>query len=204
MSEYFRRDVFPVLTPQAIDRARRFPHISNESLNLLVKLESRGSSRYARIKIPGVLPRLVRVPLGENEPDDRNVTFVWLEDLISANLDVLFPGHDVVVSYPFHVTRDADIEIDEDEEEAHDLLAMMQEMLSERTFGSVVRIAVSDSMEAGNPELAVDPAGSQPEGTLCRFRTTGAGRTTRAPQTQPARSKYPPLKQALLVGPGRR
>ncbi len=147
MAEYFRRDVFPVLTPQAIDRARRFPHISNESLNLLIKLESRSGSRFARIKIPALLPRLVRVPQPNGEDNDRNVTFVWLEDLISANLDALFPGNTVVASYPFHITRDADIEIDEDDEEAEDLLEIMREMLSERTFGSVVRLAVPESMD---------------------------------------------------------
>ncbi len=159
MAAYFDRDVFPVLTPQAIDRARRFPHISNESLNLLVKLESRGSSRYARIKIPAVLPRLVRVSAIDSE-DDRHVTFVWLEDLIAENLGSLFPGHDVVASFPFHVTRDADIEIDEDEEESHDLLAIMREMLSERTFGSVVRLAVPESMDEETREWLLHQLGA--------------------------------------------
>ncbi|MBX3071319.1 MAG: polyphosphate kinase 1 [Thermomicrobiales bacterium] len=145
MAEYFMREVFPVLTPQAIDRARRFPHISNDSLNLLVELQSKDGSRYARIKIPAVLPRLIRVDHPEDH-GDRTVTFVWLEDLVAANLGALFPGNEAVASYPFHVTRDADIEIDEDDEEAHDLLSIMREMLSERTFGSVVRLVVSDTM----------------------------------------------------------
>ncbi|CAN5859039.1 polyphosphate kinase 1 [soil metagenome] len=149
LGEYFRRDVFPVLTPQAIDRARRFPHVSNESLNLVVILRSRGINRYARIKIPAVLPRLARVPSRPGqEQSDRHVTFVWLEDLVSHHLDLLFPGYESVSTFPFHITRDADIEIDEDDDEAHDLLAVMREMLSERTFGSVVRLNVDNTMTA--------------------------------------------------------
>ena len=147
LADYFRRDVFPVLTPQAIDRARRFPHVSNESLNLIVLLKTRGISRYARIKIPAVLPRLVRVPARAGEPQsDRDVCFVWLEDLVSNHLNLLFPGHESISAYPFHVTRDADIEIDEDDDEALDLLAVMREMLSERTFGSVVRLIIDETM----------------------------------------------------------
>jgi polyphosphate kinase len=147
LARYFRQDVFPVLTPQAIDRARRFPHISNESLNLIAILQTKGIIRYARIKIPAVLPRLVRVPRTDGGlDDDRDVTFVWLEDLVAAHLDTLFPGHETIRSYPFHVTRDADIEIDEDDEDAHDLLSIMREMLSERVFGSVVRLSVTAAM----------------------------------------------------------
>jgi polyphosphate kinase len=149
LAEYFRRDVFPVLTPQAIDRARRFPHVSNESLNLIVILRSRGINRFARVKIPAVLPRLARVPSrSDGAESDRKATFVWLEDLVSRHLDLLFPGHESIDAFPFHLTRDADIEIDEDDDEALDLLAVMREMLSERTFGSVVRIIVDDTMPA--------------------------------------------------------
>jgi len=161
IAEYFQRDVFPVLTPQAIDRARRFPHISNESLNLIVILQSRGVNRYARVKVPAVLPRLVRVPSPSPEADaDRNVCFVWLEDLVATHLGMLFPGHDSIRSFPFHVTRDADIEIDEDDEEAHDLLAVMREMLSERTFGSVVRLSVTESMPQDLREWLLEQIGA--------------------------------------------
>ncbi|HET9660434.1 MAG TPA: polyphosphate kinase 1 [Thermomicrobiales bacterium] len=142
LADYFRREVFPVLTPQAIDHARRFPHISNDSISLIVLLRSAGTDKLARIKLPKVLPRLVRVP----EPEDSPVTrFVWLEDLISEHLHDLFPGHQAIEAYPFHLTRDSDIEIDDDED-AHDLLATMRELLSERTFGSVVRVMVDTNM----------------------------------------------------------
>lgn len=144
----FERDVFPILTPQAIDRARRFPHISNESLNLIVVIRSLGGPRFARIKIPAVLPRLIRLPgnEGDDHESDRRATFVWLEDLVAAHLEQLFPGHDQMSAYSFHVTRDSDIELDEDEEEALDLLSLMRELLSERTFGSVVRLVVDTTM----------------------------------------------------------
>jgi polyphosphate kinase len=142
LTDYFREEVFPVLTPQAIDHARRFPHISNDSISLIVLLRSAGEDKLARLKLPKVLPRLVPVP----SSDDSLVTrFIWLEDLISAHLHDLFPGHQAIEAYPFHLTRDSDIEIDDDED-AHDLLATMRELLSERTFGSVVRIMVDTHM----------------------------------------------------------
>jgi polyphosphate kinase len=163
LERYFRREVFPVLTPQAIDHARRFPHISNGSLNLFVRLETRGTSRFARVKIPAVLPRLIDVPeddLIEGRP--RRFRFVWLEDLVAAHLDLLFPGHDTIESYPFHVTRDADIELDEDDEVAHDLIAVMRELLSERTFGSVVRLTVDRSMPIDTREWLLEQIGATP------------------------------------------
>jgi polyphosphate kinase len=146
LESYFRRDVFPVLTPQAIDRARRFPHVSNESLSLIVLLRTPEGVKMARVKIPKVLPRLVRVPSPESDTPDARVRYIWLEDLVAGHLDLLFPGYDDLVAYPFHVTRDSDIEIDDDEDEAQDLVAIMREMLSERSFGSVVRLMVDTSM----------------------------------------------------------
>ncbi len=144
----FERDVFPVLTPQAIDRARRFPHVSNQSLNLIVVLRSPSAGpRFARVKIPAILPRLVRVPaVSENVAQHDPWRFVWLESLVAAHLEQLFPGNDVVASYPFYVVRDSDIEVDDDDDDDHDLLATMRELLSERTFGTVVMLAVGASM----------------------------------------------------------
>jgi polyphosphate kinase len=150
LADLFEREIFPVLTPQAIDRARRFPHVSNQSLNLIVRLRSEAAgSRFARIKVPAVLPRLVRVPRsGAGGPGgiESTVRLIWLEEIIAAHLERLFPGNEIVASYPFHVTRDSDIEVDEDEDEAHDLLVTMRELLSERTFGSVVKLTVDRTM----------------------------------------------------------
>jgi polyphosphate kinase len=150
LAESFERDIFPVLTPQAIDRARRFPHVSNQSLNLIVVLRSAAAGqRFARVKVPAVLSRLVRLPQagGDAAPAvAESIRFTWLEDLTAAQLGRLFPGNEIVAAYPFHVTRDSDIEFDEDEDEAHDLLMTMRELLSERTFGSVVKLTVDRSM----------------------------------------------------------
>ncbi|MCC6790204.1 MAG: polyphosphate kinase 1 [Thermomicrobiales bacterium] len=151
LERYFERDIFPVLTPQAVDRERRFPHVSNQSLNLIVRLHTPTTgARFARIKIPAVLNRLVPVGLESDEDDQdqpRRERFVWLEDLVAANLSRLFPGNTIVASFPFHVIRDSDIDIDEDDvDDARDLLITMEQQLSMRTFGSVVMLLVDTTM----------------------------------------------------------
>ncbi|HEY7033405.1 MAG TPA: polyphosphate kinase 1 [Thermomicrobiales bacterium] len=152
LAEEFERDIFPVLTPQAIDRARRFPHVSNQSLNLIVVLRSAAAGqRYARVKVPAVLPRLVRLRRADSdeaEAEGEPIRFTWLEELTAAHLGRLFPGNEIIAAYPFHVTRDSDIEVDDDDDEAHDLLMTMRELLSERMFGSVVKLTVDRTMPA--------------------------------------------------------
>jgi polyphosphate kinase len=139
---YFAREIFPVLTPLALDPGHPFPHISNLSLNLAIVVhDAVHGERFARLKIPPVFPRLTRVVL--ETPADRD-EFVWLEDVIKDNLDLLFPGLEISDAYPFRVTRDADLEINEDE--ASDLLTTVEEMLSMRYFGSVIRLEVSGEM----------------------------------------------------------
>lgn len=155
----FEREVFPVLTPQAIDRGRRFPHVSNDSVNLIVVLKRGGESRFARVKVPALLPRFVPVPatapegetgnvLVEGVPDGLTGTarFTLMEQVIAAHLDRLFPGSDVIAAYPFHLLRDSDVEPDEDDEDAEDLLEIMRETISQRPFGSTVRLDVDTSM----------------------------------------------------------
>ena len=138
---YFASSVFPVLTPLAFDPGRPFPHISNLSLNLAVVIRhSDGVERFARVKAPSTLQQLVRV--GPKTHD--SATFVWLEQLIAANLYLLFPGLEVVEAHPFHVTRDADIAIQEIE--ADDLLETVAEGIRRRRFGSVVRLTVHQDM----------------------------------------------------------
>jgi polyphosphate kinase len=153
LRRYFEREVFPVLTPLATDPGHPFPHISNLSLNLAVNLrDPRLGERFARVKVPGVFPRLLRVPSEEAADtyetlglvEDIETNFVWLEEAIAANLDLLFPGMEILSSYPFRVTRDADPEIEEDE--AADLLAAIQESVQKRFFGLAVRLEVDDEM----------------------------------------------------------
>jgi polyphosphate kinase len=149
LRQYFEREIFPVLTPLAFDPAHPFPHISNLSLNLAVVVnDPRYGERFARLKVSEGFPRLLRVPdedkveayerLGLTEIGANN--FVWLEEIVAANLDLLFPGLEVVAAYPFRITRDADLEIKDDE--ASDLLTNVEEQVELRHFGSVVRLEV--------------------------------------------------------------
>ncbi len=157
MRDYFEREVFPVLTPLAFDPSRPFPHISNLSLNLAVAIRDpeSGNLRFARVKVPAALPRLV--PLKPSDPHDLSAPtdhrFVWLEQIIAANLDRLFPSVEVVAAYPFRVTRNSDMELQE--EEADDLLLMMEQNLRQRHFGSVVRLEIDDNMPEGLREILV-------------------------------------------------
>ena len=158
MDEVFEREVFPVLTPQAIDRGRRFPHVSNGSLNLIIVLRNNGVARFARVKIPAVLPRLAPIPadhaevsggsvlVSERDATKSDLRFVWMEDLVAAHLDRLFPGSEVIASYAFHVLRDSDVEPDEDDEDNADLLEVMRETISQRPFGTPVRVDVDRRM----------------------------------------------------------
>ncbi len=147
---YFNEVVFPVLTPLAFDPGHPFPHISNLSLNLAVLLrDQRGKEHFARIKVPNTLPRLVPIKrssggVKKDGTIPRAHFFVWLEQVIAANLEKLFPGMRIEESYPFRVTRDADMAIQE--LEAADLLESMEQTVRQRRFGSVVRLSILDSM----------------------------------------------------------
>ena len=150
ISTYFKEHIFPVLTPLASDSSRPFPFISNLSLNLAVVIQDREKGElFARVKVPEVLPRLIQLPpelcdFPSDVPSGRQACFVWIEQVIAAHLDALFPGVEVVESYPFRVTRNADMEIEEDE--ADDLLESIEEGVRQRRFGEVVRLTVDLSM----------------------------------------------------------
>jgi polyphosphate kinase len=148
---HFRQEILPILTPLAVDPGRPFPHISNLSLNLAIALEdNRGGARFARLKVPTTdkIPRFVSlndvVAHYGGPPADSPYTFLYLEDVITANLDLLFPGMVIHHAYPFRVTRDADVEIAEDE--ASDLLATIEQGVQQRQFGDVVQLIVTGEM----------------------------------------------------------
>lgn len=144
-NRFFMDEVFPVLTPLAFDPGRPFPHISNLSLNLAVRVYSpEKGEHFARLKVPNSLPRFVPVPHAGQKLAYKRFHFVWLEQLIIANLHHLFPGLEILEAYPFKVTRNADIEIQEDE--ASDLLKTIEAGLRRRRFGSVVRLTIDDAM----------------------------------------------------------
>lgn len=150
---YFKREVFPVLTPLAVDPGHPFPHISHRSLSLMVALDDpEVGPRFARVKVPNNLPRLIQVPIdGNHAPlaapgEHRPIAFVWLEDIISAHLDSLFPGVPVRASYPFRVTRDVDQDIRE--HDASRLMDSIRDSLRERAWGAVVRVEIDPAMPA--------------------------------------------------------
>ncbi len=135
----FRERIFPVLTPLSVDPAHPFPYISNLSLNLAAAIRDplTGDRRFARVKIPPLLPRFTDLPDGER--------FVPLEDVVAAHLDQLFPGMDIVAVHVFRVTRDADVEVEEDE--ADDLLAAIETVLQRRQRGATaVRLEIDPTM----------------------------------------------------------
>ena len=150
LSQYFIKNIFLVLTPQAVDPARPFPYISNLSLNIGLTVASNpddtfaGSAignemRFVRIKVPPVVPRLIPV-------DQAGMKFVLVEEVIEANIHSLFPRMNLSRGHLFRVTRDADVEIRDDK--AADLLALIKESLRERRFGLPVRLEVASSMPA--------------------------------------------------------
>lgn len=161
---YFRDEMVPTLTPLAFDPGHPFPHVSNLSMNLAILVrDASGATRFARLKVPGFYPRLLRVP-GDSGGDPElgigvagKSYFVWIEDVVAANLDLLFPGLEIVAAYPFRVTRDADQEIEEDE--AGDLLTSIQENLRQRHFGSVVRLEITADAPAQVREVLVQNLG---------------------------------------------
>jgi polyphosphate kinase len=140
LKTYFQEKLFPVLTPLAVDPAHPFPYISNLSLNLVVIVRDRDTKEknFARVKVPNVLPRFVKIP----ETDDH--TFVPLEQVIAHNLEALFPGMEILNYYPFRITRDAQLDIEE--EEADDLISALQEELRKQKFGSVVRMEIASDI----------------------------------------------------------
>ncbi|CAN5225620.1 polyphosphate kinase 1 [soil metagenome] len=141
LDRYFDEEVFPVLTPLAVDPAHPFPYISNMSMSLAVTVhdEADGQRHFARVKVPGVLPRFVALP--DDVPHPGTHALVALEDLIRSHLGRLFPGLAVEEAYGFRVTRNSDLDLEE--EEGDDLLLAIQQELRRRRFGAVVRLEVS-------------------------------------------------------------
>ena len=151
LKEYFEKEIFPVLTPLAFDPGRPFPYISNLSVSLAIFVrQPDGETHFARVKVPKILPRLFRVDdiLNPGKQSGTNGTFeakfIWLGDLIRANISSLFPGMEIVAANRFRITRDTDIELQEDE--ADDLLRVIEENIRQRRFGQVVRLEVSSKI----------------------------------------------------------
>lgn len=181
LRDYFYENVFPVLTPLAVDTTRPFPFISNLSLNLAVTLSRRknGSENYefVRLKIPDHnVPRLINVGdilrrRGMEPPYE--YLFVWLEDLIADNLDLLFPGMTVVKHAPFRITRNADIDYEYELDNPYaDMTDLIEEKLDQREFGSIVRLSVPETMDASTLDMLIRRLEISPERDV--YRVNGA------------------------------
>ncbi|MDB1159129.1 RNA degradosome polyphosphate kinase [Bifidobacterium breve] len=160
LSRYYRQQVFPVLTPLAVDPAHPFPYISGGSINLAVIVENpaSGKSHFARVKIPGNLPRLVPVDdMTDEESKDERYGFIAMEKLIAAHLESLFPGMIIKEARSFRVTRNEDIDVEEDD--AENLLNAMEKELLRRRFGPPIRLEITDTTSPFLSQLLEDQLG---------------------------------------------
>ena len=160
LSRYYRQQVFPVLKPLAVDPAHPFPYISGGSINLAVIVENpaSGKSHFARVKIPGNLPRLVPVDdMTDEESKDERYGFIAMEKLIAAHLESLFPGMIIKEARSFRVTRNEDIDVEEDD--AENLLNAMEKELLRRRFGPPIRLEITDTTSPFLSQLLADQLG---------------------------------------------
>lgn len=201
VDNYFEEVVFPVLTPLAFDPGHPFPHISNLSLNLaLVIRDNKGIEHFARVKVPASLPRLLPLKrssggVRKDGTVPRNHYFVWLEQVIAANLEQLFPGMEIIEAHPFRVTRDADMVIQE--LEASDLLETMEESVRRRRFGSVVRISVNDAMPETIREILIENLSVDPKNFYTINSPLGMSNLMSLTQIDRFDLKYPPLRSVV-------
>ena len=201
VDSYFEEVVFPVLTPLAFDPGHPFPHISNLSLNLaLVIRDQAGMEHFARVKVPASLPRLLPIKrssggVRKDGTVPRNHYFVWLEQVIAANLNRLFPGMEIVEAHPFRVTRDADMAIQE--LEASDLLETMEESVRRRRFGSVVRISVNSAMPENIRNILIENLSVDPKNFYTVPSPLGLSSLMSLYQIDRFELKYPPLRPVI-------
>lgn len=144
VDKFYEENVYPVLTPMAVDSSRPFPLIRNKSLNigaLVRKKEGEGELEFATVQVPSVLPRIVQMPSGDS--DEKAV--ILLEEVIERNIQKLFLNYDIVCSYPFRIMRNADFSLEEDE--AEDLLKEIEKQLKRRQWGQAIRLEVEDGID---------------------------------------------------------
>ncbi|MBD8941597.1 MAG: RNA degradosome polyphosphate kinase [Clostridiales bacterium] len=139
VDDYFDETIYPILTPMAVDSARPFPLIRNKSLNICVLLKGKDEDNYATVQVPAVVSRIVELP------SDNGRTVILLEQIIERNIDKLFSNHKVICAYPYRITRNADLSIDEDD--AADLLEEIQKQLKKRQRGEAIRLEIEDKCD---------------------------------------------------------
>ena len=156
VDRYFHQEVYPVLTPMAVDSSRPFPLIRNKSLNIAALLQNDKTGdeyEFATVQVPSVLPRLVRIP----SKHEKDITFILLEQIIEKNIDKLFLNYKVVCASPYRVMRNADLTIEEDE--AADLLTEIEKQIRKRQWGEAIRLEVEDGIKARLLNYLVDNLG---------------------------------------------
>lgn len=194
---HFASEVFPVLTPLAFDPGRPFPHISNLSMNIAIVVKGTdGDERFARVKVPRALRRLVCVDPETPAPGRRHA-FVWLEQVVIAHLDSLFPGFEVVAAHPFRITRDAEMVIQE--LEADDLLETIERGVRQRRFGSVVRMTVEPSMPESIRDILVENLKMDPLDVIAIEPPLGMSDLVTLSRIDRPDLKYAPFLPALTV-----
>lgn len=142
--EYFAENIYPVLTPMAVDSSRPFPLIYNKSLNiaaLLKKKDEEETLDFATVQVPKVLPRIVELPTAEGEEK----AFILLEEIIERNIHTLFLNYDIITAHPYRIMRNADLTIDE--EEAEDLLQEIEKQLKKRQWGEAIRLEIEEKVD---------------------------------------------------------
>jgi polyphosphate kinase len=193
----FAKDILPILTPLAVDPAHPFPHISNLSLNLLVVIRNAGREVMARIKVPAIIERFMKVPPTERPEETpapgvhEQIKLVRVEEVIAANLDELFPGKEILSCYVFQVTRNADLVIEEDE--ASDLLQTIEDELAGRWFGQSVRLVVTDSMPAELREWLAENLRVAPNSVYATSEPLGLGDLEEFTHLDRGDLLYPPV-----------
>lgn len=201
VNAYFDELVYKVLTPLAFDPGHPFPHISNLSLNLAVAIrDEKGQEHFARIKVPNGLPRLVPIKRSSGSVRKDGTTpaqhyFIRLEQVICANLEKLFPGMEVIEAYPFRVTRDADMVIQE--LEADDLLETMEQSVRQRRFGLVTRLSIDESMPSRIRDILIENLEVDRHDVYIVPAPLGLGHLMQLHSLDRPDLKDPPLKQTL-------
>lgn len=145
VDHYYHENIYPVLTPMAVDSSRKFPLIRNKSLNIGAILRKKDAEKaeeeFATVQVPAVLPRIIRLP----DDKEENVQVILLEQIIERNISALFMSYDVICAHPYRIMRNADLTIEEDE--AEDLLKEIQKQIKKRQWGEAIRLEVEDGME---------------------------------------------------------
>ncbi|HEX2948858.1 MAG TPA: polyphosphate kinase 1 [Armatimonadota bacterium] len=198
LRELFTREIYPVLTPFALDSAHPFPHISSLSLNLAVVVEDPHQGKlFARVKVPEVFPRLLPLPGQDDQHTAQNqpISLVWLEDVITANLDMLFPGLQICAAYTFRITRDADVTVDEDDSD--DLLKTVEASLELREYGSENRLEIDRCMPQDIRELLVQKLAIAPDLLFTVDGPLGMGNLMSLAATNRPELRYEPFVPAL-------